>query len=198
MNTSQWLNIFATFNSATNNPTTESFTSGKYHIDANAGTWATVRNATTGNYNDYAYFAASFSGGVSYIIGRGLLRFNFNGQPARTITSGVITLKRDTVNMATNFTSECYAYKFNTNAVPTGDDYDNFGDLYTNKGVVVDGNTITMTLNAAGVSAFQTALNNGAIISLMIRDWEDADDNEPLQAKEFHTYDYTKSTITLS
>jgi len=173
------------------------FTTGKYHLDAQSTNWSALRIASNGNYNNDFYSSSFISFGY-YMIGRGLLRFDFTGVTPFNFTNVKLELFRDTSNNY-YYNEENSLYLFNNNSTPLTTEFSSFGARYSEiAGCTFTNNTMSIELNSVGIAAVQTAINNQNIITFMIRTKADSENIPPTQDIYYPYTIYENSKLIFS
>lgn len=181
---------------ATISPTTNGFTSGKYHLDNSKQDWSVLIAETSCGYNPdfstHAYYGAGW-----YSLLRGLLRFDFSSVTPFSFNN--VTLKLyinpDALSYS-HFYEESSVYLFNNDNIPLTTDFSNFGTRYSEiAGCSYISPEMTINFNAAGITALQNAVNSQSIITFMIRPKEDTENIPPTVSNVVVEMDYSASEL---
>lgn len=165
-------------------------TADKAQLNDQDSDWSILRGSTTNIVGDGCLIASRLPTTI-YVMNRAIMRWDFTGVPSITITTGKIVLEELSGG---SFNMEGYAYSFSNDGELTTSDFANFGSLFSGKGVINAGQ-MELTLNAAGLAAFQIAITAQAIITIMLRDYRDVEDNAPTDGSESSDIDYNDSYV---
>jgi len=163
------------------------------HVDTSALAWATVRNAVSGTVNDSCIYAAMLNSPV-YVISRGVLRFNFSGTPINTIATAKLILPAQSPY---TLTSNAFAFLLPNNSTIVPSDYSAYTTQLSNEGNIVS-NVEEILLSAAGISAMQSAMNAGGLITLMLLHKKDKENTTPVAVENLQYVDYPLCKVTFT